>query len=123
MDTETEYQPVKIHVVKDDTKVAPVKKEYRQSHRTYNISANNPAYVAGYDPNRTEMRISVITGPVVLCDSLSAANDSANNTGTLANPNGRVLPQGNAEYILIGPGPVYFAAPANTQVSVTVTRC
>lgn len=130
MNNDVQIEPIGVHILKDDTKTPEVKREIRISHHTYNVTSGNPATVAGYDPNRVEMRVSVFGAPVVVCSSISEANDAANNIGTLANPNGRILPVSGTAAINASPTPSQPAVPASTTaqynnnpyaVAVTVT--
>lgn len=123
-----EYQAVKVHVIKDDTKEPahePRRKEYRVSHRTIVLTAANPAQMmAGYDPKRESLHITVADNPVVITSSTGQASDAANTTGTLATPNGRYVPIENPEITVPGPDEVWVSGPTYpTRVGFTIVRC
>lgn len=123
-----EYQAVKVHVIKDDTKEPekePRREEYRVSHRTIVLTAANPAQmIAGYDPKRDSLHITVADNPVVITSSTGQANDIANLTIGLAAPNGRYVPIENPEIIVPGPDEVWVSGPTYpTRVGFTIVRC
>lgn len=115
------YDPIRVHVTNPPEK--PRTKEYRVTHRTFAPATNAPSQVCGYDPAMKEVRLSVITGPVVICKSQGQASEAANNTAGLANPSGRILPAGTSEIVIPGPNEMWIAAGANAQVGVTIVRC
>ena len=122
---DTDYiPPLKVHIVSSNlTEKRP--EELRTSHRTFIFNAANPyQIIAGYDPARVEMYMSVLDNPVVLCSSTSQASDTANTTGTLTSPNGRILPVSNgSEYCIKGPGETWIATNTYpTRVGVTFVR-
>jgi hypothetical protein len=101
-------------------------KEYRVSHRTQVLTATNPtAQLAGAnDPARCEVYLNVLDNPVVLCESNGQASDPANTTGTLTNPNGRLLAVSNgSEYCIRGADELWIATNTfPTRVGFTVVR-
>jgi hypothetical protein len=124
-----EMMPLKVHITGADIPLvdkpatpAPL----RSSNRTVNISAGNPTSIAGYDPLRKELRLSVIVGPVILCDSVGDSTAAENNTGTpgtYVSPRGRILPQSTTEVCIPGPDAVWIATNSVAgQVGVTTVR-
>jgi len=100
-------------------------KENRVSHRTAVLTATNPTFnIAGFDPARRCININVLDNPVVLCSSIGQASDPANTTGSLATPNGRLLPVSNgSEYYLETQDELWLAAATYpTRVGFTITR-
>ena len=122
----TAIEPIRVHVVLDDTKADPKERriEFRSSEKTIILNAANPAQMlAGYDPLRDEVRIVVADNPVVLSRSTGQANDAANTTGTLANPNGRILINGSQEYVARGANEVWVSTNTYpTRVGFEIVR-
>lgn len=122
----TAIEPIRVHVVLDDTKADPKERriEFRSSEKTIILNAANPAQMlAGYDPLRDEVRIVVADNPVVLSRSTGQANDAANTTGTLANPNGRILINGSQEYVARGTNEVWVSTNTYpTRVGFEIVR-
>lgn len=106
-----EIQPVPVRITIDETKDQSARRiEFRGSEKTIVLNAANPAQMlAGYDPLRDEVRITVSDNPVILSRSTGQANDTANTTGTLANPNGRILTNGAGEYVARGANEVWVS--------------
>lgn len=99
----TTIEPLDVRIVASTvTEGEKRPKECRASHRTAVLTAANPTYnIAGFDPARKCIAINVMDNPVVLTESTGQASDLSNTTGTLANPNGRILPVSNgSEYYL-----------------------
>lgn len=118
-------EPIRVHVVLDDTKSEKERRiEFRASEKTIVLTAANPAQmVAGYDPLRDEVRITVSDNPVVLSRSTGQANDLANTTGTLATPNGRILINGAGEYTVRGSNEVWVSGNTYpTRVGFEIVR-
>lgn len=123
-----EYQAVKVHIIKDDTKQPVTEKrpeEYKTTHRTIVLTAANPyQMIAGYDPRRITIHITVADNPVVLSGSTGQAGDQANTTGTLANPNGRYVPIENPEIEVPGQNELWVSSAAYpTRVACSIVRC
>lgn len=100
-------------------------KELRVTHKTIVLTSTNPvAQLAGVDPARVEMLVNVLDNAVVLSSNISQATDSANTTGTLAFPNGRVFPANSGEYrIPGGSNEIWFSAAAYpTRVGTSIIR-
>jgi hypothetical protein len=124
-----EMIPLKVHVTGSDIPLVDKPKEpcpIRSSNRTVNLSAGNSIPLAGYDPLRKELRLTVIAGPVVLCDSTGDASSGENNSGTpgtYVSPRGRILPQSTFEFVIPGPDAVWLATNSvAAQVGVTTVR-
>lgn len=121
-----EVEPIPVHVVSGTVDIGPKRpKERRASHRTIVLTAANPTYnIAGYDPARKCISINVSDNPVVLSESIGQASDPANTTGTLANPNGRLLGVSNgSEYYLETEDELWLsAATYPTRVAFTIIR-
>jgi hypothetical protein len=118
-------EAIPVHVMADDTKEEKRPKEYRVTHRTFLLTANNPSYnIVGYDPARCKMYMNVLDNPVVLSGSTSQANDANNLTGTLTAPNGRILPISNgSEYCIEGPDETWISTNTYpTRVGVSIVR-
>lgn len=123
----SDIPPLDVNVVSGTVNIGNDKRkvENRTSHRTVVLTANNPTYnVAGYDPARKEVYINVLDNPVVLSDSTSMASDQANTTGTLTNPNGRILPVSNgSEYCIPGSDEMWLSTNTYpTRVGITIVR-
>ena len=123
----SEIEPLLVTVVSGTVDIGNDKrpKECRTSHRTVVLTATNPTYnVAGYDPARKEVYINVLDNPVVVSDSTSMASDPANTTGTLTNPNGRILPVSNgSEYCIPGGDEMWLSTNTYpTRVGITIVR-
>lgn len=114
--------PILVQIAPDPSKEKRPK-EIRTSHRTIVLSANVPyALVAGVDPARIAVLMNVMDNPIVLSGSISEASDTANLTGTLINPNGRLMPV-NVDYKIPGQDDMYIsAATYPTRVGVTIVR-
>lgn len=100
-------------------------KEFRVTHKTVILTASNPiAQLAGVDPARVAVMINVLDNSVVLSSSISQASDSANTTGTLTFPNGRILAVASGEYEVPGGGnEIWFsAATYPTRIGTTIIR-
>lgn len=100
-------------------------KERRASHRTYVLTAANPAWqIAGYDPARKCIYLNVMDNPIVLSESTSQANDAANLTAGLTTPNGRILDKSNgSEYLIETQDELWVSNGVYpTRVGVTVIR-
>lgn len=121
----TAIEPIRVHVVLDDTHSDKERRiEFRSSEKTIVLTAANPAQmIAGYDPLRDEVRITVSDNPVVLSRSTGQANDAGNITGTLAIPNGRILANGASEYIARGANEVWVSGNTYpTRVGFEIVR-
>ena len=122
----SDIPPLEVHVVGGTVDVGEKRpKELRTSHRTIVLNAANPsANVAGYDPARKEIYLNVLDNPVVVSDSTSMANDAANLTGTMTNPNGRILPVSNgSEYCIPGQDEMWLSTNTYpTRIGVTIIR-
>jgi hypothetical protein len=117
--------PLNVHIVSSDLKGEKRDKEYRTSHKTWVLNAANPyLQIAGYDPARCELYLNVLENAVVITSSAGAASDLNNTTGTLATPNGRVVPSSNgSEYCVKGQNEIWIsAATYPTRVGVSVVR-
>lgn len=124
-----EMIPLKVHITGSDMPLInkpDLPSPLRSSNRTVNISAGNPTSIAGYDPLRVELRLSVIVGPIILCDSVGDSTAAENNTGTPGTyvaPRGRILPQSTTEVCIPGPDAVWIATNSTAgQVGVTTVR-
>jgi hypothetical protein len=123
--TETEIPPLNVYVVGTSVKGDKRPEELRTSHKTYVLNAINPVLqIAGYDPARQELYISVLDNPVVLSGSIGQASDTVNTTGTMQNPNGRLLPVSNgAEYCCKGQNEAWISTNTYpTRVAISVVR-
>jgi len=122
--SELTVEPIMVHVVKDSSKQPERPIEARGSEKTIVLNAANPAQMlAGYDPLRDEVRITVSDNPVILSRSIGQASDQSNTTGTLANPNGRILANGAAEYVARGANEVWVSTNTYpTRVSFEIVR-
>src|SRR5712691_9037538 len=100
--TYEDIPPLKVHITGDDRpKKRP--KECRVSHRTFVLTASNPAQmICGVDPARYEVRLEVQENQAILTSSTGQANDIANTTAGLATPNGRILSSVIGEYVIPG---------------------
>lgn len=120
------YPPLEVHVVGGTVDVGEKRpKENRASHRTAVLNAANPTFnIAGFDPLRVCVYIDVMDNPVVLSSSIGQASDLANTTGTLTNPNGRILPVSNgAEYHLETQDELWLSTNTYpTRVGFTIVR-
>ena len=118
--------PLDVHVVSGTVNVGEKRpKECRVSHKTVVLNAANPVYnIAGYDPARKCITLNVLDNPVVLADSIGQASDLANTTGTMLNPNGRLLGTSNgSEYYLETQDELWLATNVYpTRVGFTITR-
>jgi hypothetical protein len=126
--TNTAVEPIDVNVVSGTLEVGTKRpKECRASHRTAVLNAANPTYnVAGYDPIRKCVILSVLDNAVVLSDSIGQASDLANTAiaNAYANPNGRLLPVSNgSEYYLETQDEIWISANAYpTRVGITIIR-
>lgn len=124
----TDIIPFHVHIASSDVPLSqPEKrpKETRVSHRTIVLTTANPtANIAGYDPGRREMYLCVLDNPVVLSSSTGQASDANNTTGTLATPNGRILPVSNgSEYCIPGPDETWLSTNTYpTRVGISIVR-
>lgn len=125
MNAETDIPPLNVFVVGTAEKGEKRPKELRVSHKTLVLNASNPAIeIAGYDPARDEIYMSVLDNPIVLSNSYGQANDLANITGAMTAPNGRLLPVSNgAEYCIKGPNETWISTNVYpTRVGISVVR-
>lgn len=118
--------PIDVHIVSGTVTVGDKRpKECRASHRTVVLNATNPTYnIAGYDPARKCISINVLDNPVVLSESTSQAGDLANTTGTMLNPNGRLLGVSNgSEYYIETQDELWLSTNVYpTRVAFTIIR-
>jgi hypothetical protein len=118
--------PVTVHIVQDDTKGEKRPEELRTAHRTIVLTATTPyAQVVGYDPARAWIKINVFDNNIVLSGDISQASDLANQTSTLAAPNGRLLGGTGAsvEYEIYGNDEQWITTGTYpTRVGITITR-
>ena len=118
--------PLDVHIVSGTVTVGDKRpKECRASHRTIVLNASNPTYnIAGYDPARKCVSINVLDNPVVLSDSIGQAGDQANTTGTMLNPNGRLLAVSNgSEYYVETQDELWLSTNTfPTRVGFTIIR-
>ena len=118
--------PLDVHIVSGTVNVGDKRpKECRASHKTVVLNAANPTYnVAGYDPARKCVSINVLDNPVVLSDSIGQASDLANTTGTMINPNGRLLAVSNgSEYYVETQDELWLSTNVYpTRVGFTIIR-
>jgi hypothetical protein len=114
--------PVLVKVIEDESKEKRPT-EYRTAHRTIVLTATNPyVQLAGYDPARMEVYMNVLDNSIVLSGDISQASDAANTTGTLAAPNGRVMPVG-IDYCIKGQDEMWISGPTYpTRVGFTIIR-
>lgn len=121
-----EIPPLDVNIVSGTVNVGEKRpKECRASHRTAVLTATNPTYnIAGYDPARKCISINVMDNPVVLSESTGQASDLANTTGTLASPNGRILPVSNgSEYYIETEDELWLSTNTfPTRVGFTIIR-
>lgn len=122
----TAIEPLDVRIVEGTVTVGDKRpKECRASHRTAVLTAANPTFnIAGFDPGRKCISINVLDNPVVLTNGTGQASDTANTTGTLASPNGRILPVSNgSEYYLETQDELWLsAATYPTRVGFTIIR-
>lgn len=122
----TAIEPLDVRIVASTvTEGTKRPKENRASHRTAVLTAANPTFnIAGFDPARKCISINVLDNPVVLTNGTGQASDTANTTGTLATPNGRLLPVSNgSEYYLETQDELWLsAATFPTRVGFTIIR-
>lgn len=119
------YEPMAVHVVKDDTKGEKRPKECRTSHKTIVLTAANPVQmVVGVDPVRIEVHLEPQTNAVVMASSIGQASDLNNVAAVLAFPNGRILNPLVGEYTVPGGSNELWLATGTypTLVGVTVVR-
>ena len=118
--------PLDVNVVSGTVNVGEKRpKESRVSHKTVVLNAANPTYnIAGFDPARKCVTINVLDNPVVLSDSIGQASDLANTTGTMINPNGRLLAVSNgSEYYVETQDEIWLSTNTYpTRVGFTITR-
>ncbi len=124
--TATDIPPLDVNIVSGTLEVGTKRpKECRSSHRTAVLNAANPTYnIAGFDPVRKCVILNVLDNPVVLSDSTGQASDTANTTGTLTNPNGRLLAVSNgSEYNLETQDELWLSTNTYpTRVGITIIR-
>lgn len=118
--------PLDVNIVSGTVNVGEKRpKECRVSHRTIVLNASNPTYnIAGFDPARKCVTINVLDNPVVLSESIGQASDLANTTGTMLNPNGRLLAVSNgSEYYVETQDELWLSTNVYpTRVGFTITR-
>lgn len=119
--------PLDVNIVSGTVNIGEKRpKECRASHKTIVLSAGvNATYnIAGYDPARKCISINVLDNPVVLSDSIGQASDLANTTGTMLNPNGRLLPVSNgSEYYIETQDELWLSTNVYpTRVAFTIIR-
>lgn len=118
--------PLDVNIVSGTVDIGTKRpKERRASHKTVVLNAANPTYnVAGYDPARKTIYFNVLDNPVVLSDSIGQASDLANTTGTMINPNGRLLAVSNgSEYCFESQDEVWLSTNVYpTRVGFTIIR-
>jgi hypothetical protein len=118
--------PLDVHIVSGTVEVGTKRpKECRASHKTIVLNAANPTYpVAGFDPARKCISINVLDNPIVLSESSGQASDLANTTGTMLNPNGRLLGVSNgSEYYIETQDELWFSTNTYpTRVGFTIVR-
>ncbi len=115
---------IKVHLVKSDLQEKRPR-EYRVTHKTVVLTATSPTYqLMGVDPARKEVHIEVQENQAVLSSNTQQANDLANTTVGLANPNGRILNSAVGEYIIPGgANEIWFSAAVYpTRIGVTIVR-
>ena len=126
MTTKQDIPPLDVNIVSGTLEVGSKRpKECRASHRTAVLNAANPTFnVAGFDPIRKCVILNVLDNPVVLSESTGQASDLANTTGTLINPNGRLLPVSNgSEYYLETQDELWLSTNTYpTRVGITIIR-
>jgi hypothetical protein len=115
-------QPVLVKIAPDPA-LEKRPTELRTSERTYVLTASNPyMQIVGHDPARKEILMNVLDNPIVLCRSTAQASDLNNTTGTMAAPNGRIMPVG-LDYRIPGPDQYWIATNTYpTRVGVTIVR-
>lgn len=122
----TAIEPLDVRIVASTvTEGTKRPKENRASHRTAVLTAANPTFnIAGFDPARKCISINVLDNPVVLTNGTGQASDTSNTSGTLATPNGRILPVSNgSEYYLETQDELWLsAATFPTRVGFTIIR-
>lgn len=116
--------PIRVHVVLDDTQKESPRVVWRASERTTVLNASNQfEMIASYDPMRDEVRITVSDNPIVVSRSRAQACDTSNTSGTLANPNGRLIANGANEYSVRGSNEVWISAAVYpTRVGYEIVR-
>lgn len=77
--------------------------------RTVVLADASPVQILAQDPLRTRAQI-VVKGAndVVLCHSITQAQDAGNADPTLARPNGAILPGGGPVFTVTATGPVWL---------------
>lgn len=122
----TVIEPLDVRIVASTvTEGTKRPKENRASHRTAVLTAANPTFnIAGFDPARKCISLNVLDNPVVLTNGTGQASDTSNTSGTLATPNGRILPVSNgSEYYLETQDELWLsAATFPTRVGFTIIR-
>lgn len=122
----TAIEPLDVRIVASTvTEGTKRPKENRASHRTAVLTAANPTFnIAGFDPARKCISLNVMDNPVVLTNGTGQASDTSNTSGTLATPNGRILPVSNgSEYYLETQDELWLsAATFPTRVGFTIIR-
>lgn len=122
----TAIEPLDVRIVASTvTEGTKRPKENRASHRTAVLTAANPTFnIAGFDPARKCISLNVMDNPVVLTNGTGQASDTSNTSGTLATPNGRILPVSNgSEYYLETQDELWLsAATYPTRVGFTIIR-
>jgi hypothetical protein len=95
-DIGSEGNPIKVHVIKDDTKSRPSRPDRTSTFRTIQTVTGQTDAILNNAPNRIEAIISVLgvvgqQANIALCDSQSAANGAS---GTSGEGQGQVLQPG-----------------------------
>ena len=87
--------------------------EYKATFRTVVLTAANQylELLSGPDPTRCHAIVTAVDGVVVLTDSQSRAQDNANSTTALPNPQGALIAQNQPTPIPEACNEIYVSAP------------
>jgi hypothetical protein len=114
-----------VHVIVDGPVATTTAATQFGAYTTFSIPASGVVRVLPRDPNREYAYITSVDNPVVLCNSMEAAQASANTAASVPNPQGYYLNNGSTTPPIRHNEAIYAAntsTSAASRVSVIIER-